>query len=30
MLVLGLLAFANQAKSEVIKLKNYFTVQHSE
>ena len=30
MLVLGLLAFANQAKSEVIELKNCFTVQHSE
>ena len=29
-LVLGLLAFANQAKSEVIELKNCFTVQHSE
>jgi len=29
-LVLGLSAFANQARSEVIELKNYFTVQHSE
>ena len=29
-LVLGLLAFANQARSEVIELKNCFTVQHSE
>ena len=29
-LVLGLLAFANQAKSEVIELKKCFTVQHSE
>ena len=29
-LVLRLLTFANQAKSEVIELKNCFTVQHSE